>query len=171
MPLDRYIASAPADVLPLHCIELSHTDWAGPHRRVSQPDNYVLTLEATAPVNPGAAVTFYGWLAAGNWLAAMPSLDDSGIVTRNVAIDDVENELLALVEAVRDSDIAILCVYRFYTSDDLAVPKIVNRFEVGDCSFEDGTMSLTVRTLDLGNMRWPRARHTDENTPGYRGRW
>ncbi|MDP3209063.1 MAG: DUF1833 family protein [Rhodoglobus sp.] len=171
MSLDRYIAGAPNNALPLHCVELSHPGWAGAHRRVAQARDFVLTLEATAPLDAGAAVTFQGWDEAGNWESPFAKLDDGGVVTRSLRISDVDRTLLAQVDAVRDSEDPILCVIRFYTSDALTVPKIVNRFEMYDWTYGGGELGGSVRTLDLSNMRWPRDRHTDANTPGYRGRW
>lgn len=173
MTLSRYLASAPTDALPLHCLELSHPDWAEVQRRVAQPDDYEVTLETAA------VVTFPGWLTemvgddetSGQWRGAWPTMDDSGIVTRSIEIGDVRRKLMKLIESVLDSDDSITCIYRFYTSDDLAVPKIVSKYQVGDVSHDGGITSMTVQTQDLGNMRWPRARHTDENTPGWRGRW
>ena len=173
MTLARYAASAPTDALPLHCLELSHPDWPAVLRRVAQPDDWEVTLE-TAEV-----VTFPGWLteseddeASGQWEGAWPTMDDGGIVTRSLKLGDVERKLMALIESVRDSDEAVVCIYRFYTSNDLAVPKMVHRYQIGgECSYAGGVVSLSARTLDMGNMRWPRAHHTDANTPGWRGRW
>lgn len=172
MTLSRYIASAPAEVLGLHCLELSHSDWPQVQRRVAQPDDWEVTLETAA------VVTFPGWNTPGDeenttgqWRAAWPDIDDSGIVTRALEMEDVDKHLMRLIDSVRDSDEPIVYVYRFYTSDDLSAPKIVHQYEAADIQYESGTVGINVRTLDMGNMRWPRARHTDANTPGWRGRW
>lgn len=165
MSLNRYIASAPTGALPLHCLQLSHPDWPSVHRRVSQPDDYELTLETAA------VVTFQGWKAVGNWESPFPKLDDAGVVTRSLRVSDVHHELRDQLREVRDSEDPVSCVIRFYTSDDLTAPKIVSEYQVYDWRYAGGELSISVRSLNLTEMRWPRDRHTDANTPGWRGRW
>lgn len=165
MTLARYAASNPAGVIPLLCLELSHSAWAAPERRVMQPDDWTVTIA-------GVSILFKGFGAseAGPWLSANSTTDDTATAQRSIDLDDVRGFLFRQIQSVRSSDEHVVCkIYKFLsTAPDIVL--YAQQLSVDGAGIDGGKLTTSTQTIDSGNRRWPRTLHTLANTPGLRGR-
>lgn len=162
--LARYAASAPLAALPYGCLEISHPAWPQPFRRVQQADAVTVILDGTPTV-------FAGWNDAGNWQAGNPSTDDSGRARRTLAIDDVDNAVLAALESVVEHPVKVAVRLWLFASTDTSTPLLRETYAAqGFAPDDDGTLQVECVSRDLSVLADPWLRHTRSNTPGLRGR-
>ncbi len=161
--LQRFAASVPADVSPVWCLEFSHSTFAAPLRRAWWPSDWSVVID-------GATVVFTNATDAGGWSSPQPTVDDSGIATRTLSIDDVDLTYRNALASTRGDDEAVQCVIRCFASDDSTL-MIAEYYDVRDFSgLSSGKLTVTVGTPDIGNQRFGRVKHTLANSPGLRGR-
>lgn len=165
MSLARYAASNPAGVVPLLCLELSHSAWAAAERRVMQPDDCTVIIAGVPTLFKG-----FGSSEAGPWQAPNPTADDTAKAATQLAIDDFEEALYLLIESVRSSDESVACKIYGFLSSAPDVLLYASQMSINGVSTQGGKLMPTASTMDPGNRRCPRILHTLANTPGLRGR-
>ena len=117
--LKEAYASAPANVIIYHTLEINHPAFSQPIRVVRDTVDLTATLEASAPHNPSTAVTFVGY----PFDIVPPEVNASGVPQCVIEIDNVSREILANVEAAMASTSLITCIYRQFISTDLSSPQ------------------------------------------------
>jgi len=165
--LDRYIASVPQYTVQIECLELSHPDWAAPHRRVIQQDDWTVTIDVDGVPTE---VLFSGWNQAGAWASEFPGADESARSGRTLSLDDPANELFALIESVIESTTPIVVRLWLFRSDVLDAPLLTERYEVQTAAPGRDSLELGCVSRDLSILIDPYIRHTRSNSPGLRGR-
>lgn len=160
---EAYASAHPA-VVVLHTLELWHPSWAAPIRLVADFANLTATLEAAAPVNPGAAVVF----TACPFRFALPQVGE-GRQELNVQIDNVSAELMPLIESADlTSTTPIRAYYRPYLSTDTTAPQMspVLVLDVIRLSVDAMQVTAICAHADYLNHRFPRSIYTIETFPG-----
>lgn len=157
-------ASAPADEVVYHTLELRHAAFTQPIRVVRDNADLTARLEATAAENPGEMVTFVGF----GFDLVKPELSATGVPQCSIEIDNVSREILANVELAMTGIDPIMVTYREYLASDLEGPQ------------NDPPMTLTIISIsadvfrvravagypDISNRRFPREDYTTERFPG-----
>jgi len=126
-------AAAPTDTVILHTLELRHVALTVPIRVVLDNQDWVLTLEAGAPVNPGQAVTFIKF----RFDFRIPDITDGSSPEMEVSMDNVDRSIVDGLEAANASPSKLELTYRQYTNLITSAPQnnpplhlIVNHCEV-----------------------------------------
>jgi hypothetical protein len=147
--LREYYFSAQDDVVPLDTIELRHpafvaSDGVTPVavRLVNDPADLVATLEATAPMNAGQAVTFN----ACAFSATIPEQSSPGLPTFTLEVDNVAREVMPYMDLAAASQDEIQLTYRQYRSDQLGAPGLV----MDGLTIHSGTAGLIRVSLTAG---------------------
>lgn len=157
-------ASAPADEIIYHTLEIWHPAFTQPIYVVRDFTDLHATIEAGAARNAGTEVTFVAFA----FDIAPPEVDAAGVPQGVLEIDNVSREILANIEAALGSTSPIIVIYRAYLSDDLTGPE-------NDPPYELQIMSITadpfkVRATfgwpSLANVRFPRLDYDAETFPG-----
>lgn len=163
-------AVAPAGVVMLYTLEFRHPnfvdDLGNPTaiRVVLDHQDLVATLEADAPLNPGASVLFvkmsFGLQLPNVESVAMPELQ---LVMDNVAKEIEDNLALA---SSSPHPIDVTC--RMYLSTDLTGPQ--NNpplsFILKNPIADDFQVTATASTSDVGNRQFPNQVYTTDRFPG-----
>lgn len=157
-------ASAPSNTIIYHTLELRHPAFTTPIRVVRDYADLTATLEASAPVNPGASVLF----AAFNFDFTKPEITPGGVPQISIEIDNVDRSIVANIEAALATMDLVQATYREYLSSDLTGPQ-------NDPPIHMTIMSITadvfrVRAVagfpDLTNRRFPTTEYDSETFPG-----
>lgn len=157
-------ASAPPSVVVLHTMELWHPTWAAAIRLVADFVDLTATLEATAPVNPGAAVLF----SACPFRFSLPQVGE-GRQELSIQIDNVSQLLMPLLESADlTNDTPITCRYRPFLSTDTSAPQMnpVLSLDVIRISADVMQVTCSCAHADYLNRRFPRRLYTVEEFPG-----
>lgn len=162
--LKEAYASAPAGEVVYHTLELRHVAFTTPIRVVRDKADLSAFLEATAPVDPAAQVTFVGYA----FDLVRPEVSSSGVPQCTIEIDNVSREILSAVELAMGGRDPITATYREYLASDLSAPQ------------NDPPMTLTIMSIkadvfriratagfpNMSNRRFPREDYTAERFPG-----
>jgi hypothetical protein len=157
-------ASAPADVIVYHTLELRHTAFTTPIRVVRDTADLTATLEATAPEDPSTEVTF----AAFAFDFVRPEISAGGVPQMTIEMDNVDRAIVANIEAAMATTDLVEATYREYLSTDLSAP-------ANDPPIHMTIVSITadvfrVRAVagfpDLVNRRFPTTEYDSETFPG-----
>ena len=158
-------ASAPCDDIIYHTLEIYHSAFDAPIRVVRDSTDLTATLEATAPRNPGASVSFIGY----PFDIVPPDTQTEGMPSCVIEIDNVSREILGNIELAMGSSEVITVIYRQFLSSALASgPE------------NDPPLTLTVMAItanvfriratcgfsDLVNKKFPSVKYTLEQFPG-----
>jgi len=103
-------ASAPVDQVILHTVELHHPVFTVPVRVVRDRASLDARLEATAPLDAGAVVTFIPYA----FDLTPPDQTSSGSPQCVLEIDNVSREILVQVRAAIREAAPVLVIYRAY---------------------------------------------------------
>lgn len=165
LALQEAYASAPVDVFIHYTLELIHPAFTTPIRVVRARDALEAYLEAAAPVNPGALVTFVGYA----FDFTKPELSFGGVPQVQITIDNVDRSIVgALEQAVSAGPTPITCVYREYLSTDLSGPQ--NNppltLTISAVKADVFTVTATASFPDLNNRRFPTQEYDTEIYPG-----
>jgi hypothetical protein len=120
----RVYAVAPTGVIIYETLELRHSDFlnfagtSGPVRIVRGNTALTATLEATAPLNPGASVAFTPYA----FELITPPIEDKSSPETNVIIDNIDRWIIGNIERSLESLEPIEVTYRTYLSSDLTTP-------------------------------------------------
>jgi hypothetical protein len=157
-------ASAPADEVILHTLELWHSAFDQPIRVVRDRTDFNATLENSAPRNAGQSVTFVGY----PFDIVPPEVTDKSLPQCVIEIDNVSREILANIEQAMGGTELVTAIYRAYIASDPSGPQ------------NDPPMTLTLTSVsatlfriranagfpDLANRRFPRLEYTATRFPG-----
>jgi phytoene dehydrogenase-like protein len=157
-------ASAPANVVIYHTLELRHPAFTTPIRVVRDYEDLIATLEATAPADPGAAATFKRFA----FDFTKPEVSATGVPQMSIEIDNVDRSIVANIEAALATTDLVQGTYREFISTDLSAPQ-------NDPPIHMTIMSITADVFrvkavagfpDLINRRFPTSEYDAETFPG-----
>ena len=187
-------ASAPADVVILHTLEIRHPTFTAPIRIVRNfadtatwltlggtavqavldgldPEvrdmvGLVARLEADAPIDGGALVP---WIAMAFDLD-LPPVDTVPVPEIVVTIDNVGREITRHLDAAAISQDTIEVTYRPYLSTDIEGPQMDPPLTMTLTEVEVDVFRVTgrARILDIGNRAFPSEIYTIKKYPGLR---
>lgn len=162
--LKEAYASAPANVVIYHTLELRHPAFTTPIRVVRDFVPLVATLEATAPVDPGAAVTF----AAFAFELTKPDVNPSGVPQITIEIDNVDRSIVANIEAALTTTDLVTVTYREYISTDLSAPQNNPPLTLTIMSVSATVFKVTAVAgfPDMQNKRFPTTEYDSTVFPG-----
>lgn len=112
-------ASAPANVVIYHTMELWHPAFTTPIRVVRDYADLTATLESTAPRNASEDVTFIAF----NFDFTKPEVSAAGIPQITITMDNVDRSIVANIEAALGSTELVSVIYREFISTDLSSPQ------------------------------------------------
>ena len=112
-------ASAPANVVIYHTMELWHPAFTTPIRVVRDYADLTATLESTAPRNASEAVTFIAF----NFDFTKPEVSAAGIPQITITMDNVDRSIVANIESALGSTELVSVIYREFISTDLSSPQ------------------------------------------------
>jgi hypothetical protein len=162
--LKEAYASAPSNVVIHHTLELRHPAFTSPIRVVRDYEDLTATLEASAPANPGASVTFVRFA----FDFTKPEISPNGVPQLTIEIDNVDRSIVANIEAAMTTADMVQATYREYLSSDLTAPQ-------NDPPIHMTIMSISVDVFkvhatagfpDLINRRFPTTEYDAETFPG-----
>lgn len=157
-------ATAPAGVVTYHTIEIRHSTLTEPIRLVRDTADLTAYLEADAPEDPGAEVTFLAYA----FDFQKPEVGPNGSPYMPLTIDNVGREItIALENAVASTDVVYI-TYREYLSTDLTGPQndppIHMELKTVNCNVFQ--VSATAGFPDRATRRFPTIDYTTESHPG-----
>lgn len=170
--LREFYFSNQSDKVALDTLEFRHPAFVDADnnpiavRVINESDPYAGftgTLEADAPMNPGAVVDF----TPARFELALPESNSPGLPSCSIAVDNVGSVLMGPIDAAAGIPAPIEVIYRQYLADDPSAPGVVI----------DG---LTIRTINAAALRvtatagfeddlntpFPRKNYTREEYPG-----
>lgn len=106
-------ASAPVDQIILHTLELHHPSFTQPIRVVRDRVALDARLEATAPADAGAVVTFTPYA----FDVVPPEQTTSGLPQCIIEIDNVSRDIQAQIDAALAAGDRITLIYRAFLED------------------------------------------------------
>lgn len=157
-------ASAPANVVIYHTLELRHPAFTSPIRVVRDFEDLTATLEATAPVDASTAVLFVRF----SFDFTKPEVSATGVPQMSIEIDNVDRSIVANIEAALATTDLVQATYREYISADLTAPQ-------NDPPIHMTIMSISANVFrvkavagfpDLMNRRFPSTAYDAEVFPG-----
>jgi hypothetical protein len=162
--LKEAYATAPSGVVLLHTLEFRHSAFTAPIRVVLDYVDHVLTLEATAPVNPSTAVTFQAFA----FDLMLPPMLEGGVPEMEIRIDNVDRQIIANIELAMATFEVIEVTYRPYLSTVTTTPQMNPPMTFQVKSIEADTFSITARCGfgDVANKQFPAQVYT---TTRFRG--
>ena len=160
-------ASAPSGVIIYHTLELRHPAFTSPIRVVRDYVDLTATLEATAPVEAGAAVLFVRFA----FEFTKPEVSAQGVPQITIEMDNVDRAIVANVEAALTTTDLVQCTYREYISTDLSGPQNNPplHMTIMSISADVFRVKATAGFPDLMNRRFPSTAYDAEVFPGLPG--
>ncbi|OKH89207.1 DUF1833 family protein [Thalassospira sp. TSL5-1] len=185
-------ASAPADILTLHTLEIRHPDFEAPIRVVrNYPDDQtwlaagdpdvapildameyedrkqvglVARLEDDAPLDGGQMVAFIA-LA---FELQLPDIDTIAVPEARLQIDNVGREMSDALALAANSQNKIEVTYRPYNSNDIQGPQWDPplTLTLADVDADPLVVRGSIRMLDVGNKAFPGKTYDPEIFPG-----
>ena len=157
-------ASAPADEVIYHTLEIRHSSFATPIRVVRDLVALDATLEASAPEDAGTEVTFLAY----SFDLVPPEVGPGGTPQLIIEIDNVSREILANIELAMSSPNLLTVIYRAFVSSDLTAP--ANDPPLTLTIFQISANPMRIRAVagfqDIVNKRFPSDTYTAERFPG-----
>lgn len=163
-------AVAQVTVIHIHTLEIRHplfVDNLGapaPIRVVLDDTAFVGTLEATAPINPGAAVTFVPF----EFNLVMPTINDQGNPELTITMDNVTTEIEQSLAAACNSGQKAEATYRVYTNLNTNVPQNnpPMHLTVDYAKATDGDVTARASFGDFVNKAYPNENYNRKRFPG-----
>lgn len=157
-------ASAPADEIIYHTLEFRHPDFISPIRVVRDVSDLIATLEATAPLNPGAAVTFVGFA----FDFSMPELGRAASPEIVISIDNVGREIMGYLDLAAQSADLIEVTYRPFLSSDLSAPQMDPPLTLVVREVKADIFKIECRATygDFANRKFPSETYDAQRFPG-----
>ena len=158
-------ASAPTDAVILHTLEIWHPAFSVPIRVVNDAAPLDARLEATAPRDAGAVVTF----AAFAFEVTPPEQTPSGVPVLGLALDNVSSEITAQLELAAASRERVRVIYRAFLADAaLDGPETDPPMELTLTSASANLFRVTGQAgfPDLLNRRFPKLEYDLDSYPG-----
>lgn len=158
-------ASVPTTEVIFHTLEITHAAFSTPLRFVRDVADLTATLEADAPVNPGASVIFTGMA----FDLRLPDVRTDAMPGMQVEIDNTGREVMAQLELAASSTLPISVRYRAFLGSALAAGpqnSPVLTMEVQSVQITLARITLECGFLDLINRRWPAVEYAADTYPG-----
>lgn len=157
-------AAAPSDVVVYHTLEFRHSAFTAPMRVVRDHANLTATLEATAPVNPGAAVVFTGY----SFDLELPEVGPGAAPEIGITIDNVSLEIEDNINLALQTTEKVQVTYRAYTSTSLGAPANNPPLTMTLTTISADQFRLTARAQvgDYANRKFPFEEYTSARFPG-----
>lgn len=163
-------ASAPADTVILHTLELRHPSFLDDDgqptaiRVVRDHVDLMARLEEGAPVDGGSIVRF----VAMGFELELPPVDTAPVPEITVTLDNVSRELVRHLDAASTSQDKIEVTYRPYLSTDREGPQMDPPITLILTEVEADVFRITgrARMLDIGNKAFPAETYTARRFPG-----
>lgn len=157
-------ASAPADQIIYHTLEFRHPDFTVPIRVVRDIVDLTATLEADAPLNPGAAVLFTAFA----FEFTLPELGRAASPEILISIDNVGREIVGHLDLAAQSPDLIEVTYRPYLSTDLSAPQMDPPLTLVVRSVTADVFKIECRATfgDFANRKFPNQTYDAQRFPG-----
>ena len=156
-------AAAPSGTIIYHTLELWHSAFTAPIRVVRDYANLTATLEAGAPRNPGAAVTFVAF----NFDFTKPEVSPDNVPQVTITMDNVDRSIVANIEAALGTTELVTVIYREFISTDLSSPQNNPPLTLTIMSVAADVFKVTATAgfPNLMNKRFPSTAYTSETFP------
>jgi hypothetical protein len=156
--LKEAYAAAPSDTVIYHTITLDHSTFATPLYLVRD------RVDLTATLETGATVTFVGYA----FDFKKPEVSIGGFPQLVVEIDNVNQAILAAVQAASAATDPVTLTYREYLSTDLAAPANDPPMELTLSNVKANVfrVSATATFGDYVNKRFPTQTYDADRFPG-----
>jgi hypothetical protein len=157
-------ASAPANLVIYHTLELYHPAFSTPIRVVRDYADLTATLESTAPRNPSTAVIFVAF----NFEFTKPDVAPDGIPQVTITLDNVDRSIVANIEAALTTTDLVTVIYREFLSNDLSAPQNNPPLNMTIISVSADIFKVTAVASfpNLMNKRFPNKEYSSEVFPG-----
>lgn len=170
------ISIARVDRVMLPTYELRHPSFIDPAtgatyavRIVNNQEDLVAKLEATAPMDAGAYVTFTALPVE----VSGPDETDSGTTPAiSFAVDGVSQLLVQQLDYALATLVPVTVTERIYASDDLSGPAVspVLTMTLRDVVVTDTRVSANAVFYDPSNVGFPKQEYTTDQYPGLQAR-
>lgn len=168
--LKEAYASAPADVILLHTLELRHPSFIDDNgnptaiRVVRDNVNHICTIEDSSPLDAGKMVEF---IAMGFDLE-LPPVEAIPVPEIMLTLDNVSTEIIQYLDRAVETQDMIEMTYRPYLSNDLSCPQMNPPITlvITDIIANISKITATARMMDIGNKSFPAENYTIKKYPG-----
>lgn len=162
--LQEAYASAPANEVILHTLELRHAAFTQPIRVVRDHQDFTAFLEADAPIDPGAEVTF----VALAFDFSPPEVVKSSSPEIEISLDAVSGEVVGHLDAAVQTPDLIEVTYRPYLASDRSGPQMDPPLTLVIRDVEIDVFRVRARAGfgDLANRKFPGEVYTTTRFPG-----
>lgn len=157
-------ASAPSSEVILHTLEIRHPSFTVPIRVVRDFHDFTAYLEADAPADPGAAVTF----VAMAFDFSLPDVEKAVSPEIDISLDNVSGELIGYLDAAAQTPDLIEITYRPYLASDPSGPQMNPPLTLVIRSVSADVFRVRARAgfADLANRKFPNEVYDAERFPG-----
>jgi hypothetical protein len=158
--LKEAYASAPANTVIYHTLELWHPVFTVPIRVVRDYNDLTAKLESTAPRDPSTNVTFIAF----NFEFTKPEISDTGVPQITIVMDNVDRAIITNVEAALSTTEMVTVIYREFLSTDLSAPQNNPPLQMTILSVVSDVFKVTATAgfPNLMNYRFPRIEYSPE---------
>lgn len=162
--LQEAYASAPASEVILHTLEIRHPSFTQPIRVVRDHSDFTCFLEADAPADPGAEVTFVAF----SFDFVLPEVAKSTSPEIEISLDNISGEIIGYLDAAAQTPDLIEVTYRPYLASDPSGPQMDPPLTLVIRSVSADVFRVRARAgyADLGNRKFPSEVYTSERFPG-----
>ncbi len=146
--LKEAYAACPDNVVLLHTLQFDHVAFTQPIRLVLNTESITATLEDG---------TNQATFVAANFELTLPEVSDAPVPEVQIAVDNVDREILLNIEAAMADPKKITVTYRPYLSTDLSEPQMNPPMTMQVKHIEADLFRVTARAgfADLSNKRFP----------------
>lgn len=133
-------------------------------RVVQDYEDFVGTLENTAPLNPGGTVTF----KAAAFEFKQSGFSDGKIPTLQLTVSNIGRQLTTYLEQAISQTKPITLIYRTFLASDPSEPQIdpVVTMTLTAANVKTNSVTGTASLSDVHNWPFPNVRYTPETYPG-----
>jgi hypothetical protein len=157
-------ASAPSSEVILHTLEIRHPSFTTPVRVVRDFHDFTAYLEADAPQDPGAEVTFIAMA----FDFSLPDVEKATSPEIDISLDNVSGELIGYLDAAAQTPDLIEVTYRPYLASDPSGPQMNPPLTLVIRSVSADVFRVRARAgfADLANRKFPNEVYDAERFPG-----
>lgn len=157
-PALEHAASANADDVALHTLQIDHPDFTAPLYLVNNHTSVTATLETAEEVEFVAFAFDF----------RLPDLEQAQSPDLEIAIDNVSREILYYIDLASQSQSLATITYRLYLASDLTEPQnspplVLTVLGVSADVFR---VRITAGFSNFANLRFPREDYTAARFPG-----
>jgi hypothetical protein len=157
-------ASAPADEVILHTLEIRHPTFTTPIRVVRDHHDFTCTLEADAPEDGGAEVTF----VAMAFDFILPEVSKATSPEIEISLDNISGEIIGYLDSAAQTADLIEVTYRPYLASDTTGPQMNPPLTLVIRSVTADVFRVRARAgyADLSNRKFPNEVYDAERFKG-----